>query len=506
MKTMKKLIIAFGIVLTLFVAALTVSAEQVYTREGNKIYFGSYPQSKVTDTALIATLNEKAGTLPTSSNSQAWTDYNYYSEGKIKSYMWYIDIEQGGEKYRGVYFTEYRPHHLPYNTDSYQDDNGYYTKVVYWFKYDPISWTVIDESGDTALLLCDLIIDAQEFDYKGSGNYSNNYAESTIRSWLNNNFYNVAFSNLQKEHILITNVDNSAKTTGYNPNSYACSNTNDKIFLLSYADMINSSYGFSNSDAASTTRIKYGTDYAHSQGFSRYWWLRSPSTSYNRAEMVYGDGRVHFINTYIYYTFCGVVPALRINTHIHSYEEDVVAPTCTEQGYTNHICSCGDTYKSDYVDETGHNFIDGRCFCGANEYSPMQIFTFKGYSIGPDGKSVCAGYEINYEKIEAYKAETNLTLEFGAVFTLFDALEGKAPLDSNTGDVVLLDSANVVKADISELEYLTYEFKIIDISDEFKDYALVIAGYVYNGERVIYCQDSGYSENVSSVSFNQMCQ
>jgi len=39
----------------------------------------------------------------------------------------------------------------------------------------------------------------------------------------------------------------------------------------------------------------------------------------------------------------------------HTYEETVIAPTCIEQGYTEYKCKdCGDTYKSDYVDELGH--------------------------------------------------------------------------------------------------------------------------------------------------------
>ena len=40
---------------------------EIYTRNGNKITFGSYPQTEVTDIALIETLTAMSGTLPTSS-------------------------------------------------------------------------------------------------------------------------------------------------------------------------------------------------------------------------------------------------------------------------------------------------------------------------------------------------------------------------------------------------------------------------------------------------------
>lgn len=42
--------------------------------------------------------------------------------------------------------------------------------------------------------------------------------------------------------------------------------------------------------------------------------------------------------------------------HVHSYTEEVIAPTCTEDGYTLHKCSCGDSYKDTTVAKLGHSF------------------------------------------------------------------------------------------------------------------------------------------------------
>ena len=40
----------------------------------------------------------------------------------------------------------------------------------------------------------------------------------------------------------------------------------------------------------------------------------------------------------------------------HSYEPHVTAPTCTEVGYTQYICTaCGSSYTGDYTDATGHD-------------------------------------------------------------------------------------------------------------------------------------------------------
>ncbi|MCQ2387318.1 MAG: leucine-rich repeat domain-containing protein [Clostridia bacterium] len=40
--------------------------------------------------------------------------------------------------------------------------------------------------------------------------------------------------------------------------------------------------------------------------------------------------------------------------HQHVYVDTLIKPTCTEQGYTLHKCSCGDEYKDNYVNATGH--------------------------------------------------------------------------------------------------------------------------------------------------------
>ncbi|MGN0807128.1 MAG: leucine-rich repeat domain-containing protein [Candidatus Coproplasma sp.] len=42
--------------------------------------------------------------------------------------------------------------------------------------------------------------------------------------------------------------------------------------------------------------------------------------------------------------------------HEHEFEEVVVAPTCTEDGYTVHTCFCGDEYTDDIVPATGHTW------------------------------------------------------------------------------------------------------------------------------------------------------
>ena len=65
--------------------------------------------------------------------------------------------------------------------------------------------------------------------------------------------------------------------------------------------------------------------------------------------------------------------------HTHDYKSVVTKPTCTERGYTTYTCSvCGDSYKGSYVDPLGHNYKNGACTrCGAKDpnYKPQTNFT-----------------------------------------------------------------------------------------------------------------------------------
>lgn len=46
--------------------------------------------------------------------------------------------------------------------------------------------------------------------------------------------------------------------------------------------------------------------------------------------------------------------------HVHQYDEFVVDPTCTEQGYTIHQCSCGDHYEDTYTEMIDHEYTGVR--------------------------------------------------------------------------------------------------------------------------------------------------
>lgn len=239
---------------------------------GDAVYFGSYPQNTVEDTAVLSSLEQQVGDVG------EWTAYGYYSEGQVSDYMFYKDITLNGIKYRGVYLGNYRPYYsgLTAGADhSYIDDEGFDLETVYWFEYAPVQWRVLEYKNGNMFLASEYSIDAQPYQdtYEISGGnyvipdtaeYVNNWKNSSLRAFLNETFYNAAFSEAQKALIQNVTLDNS--TTGYAGNSaYQTNqrNTQDRVYLLSYADVNNTGYGYS---AKGSSRVRSYTDYSVVQG------------------------------------------------------------------------------------------------------------------------------------------------------------------------------------------------------------------------------------------------
>lgn len=315
---------------------IRVDADGNVSPSGEYVLFGNYPQTKVTDEEILSVLNGQAGALPTSSDAGAWTSYEYRIGGGAKAdYMWYVDVETEDAKYRGVYFNRY---HSPYGIkqDANQDDVGYELETAYWFVYEPVKWKIVEKQDGKATLVCDMVIDGREYQdsyeeveyeyntwytYNHDAPYNtwaNNYEYSEIRAWLNDTFYETAFSTSQQTIVVETTVKNDIETTKGNDENliiedFICNDTVDKVWLLSYQE----AYTYFNDG---NSRAKKSTDYAQCQGAytqtASYslekadWWIRSPYYWSPFASYVgwYGscDGGKQVNET------CGVVPAVVI--------------------------------------------------------------------------------------------------------------------------------------------------------------------------------------------------
>ncbi|MGN1167437.1 MAG: Ig-like domain-containing protein [Lachnospiraceae bacterium] len=183
--------------------------EEVHLSDKKIVEFGSYPKSKVNDAEVINVLNSK--TVDSDGN----IEYN----GDI-----YLKIEDG------VYYV-----------------------------WEPIQWYVIDTRGEESTLLSKNLIDGRSM---GTGFYASSWEECPMRTWLNEDFYSIAFSDEEKKGIRAVDLENDRGNS-----------TTDKIWFLQYTDYSNNMYGFyGNSD-----RVCESTDYAKYKG-NFYYFTRSTFT------------------------------------------------------------------------------------------------------------------------------------------------------------------------------------------------------------------------------------
>lgn len=270
----------------------------ILNEDGKTLTYGLYPQKNVNDSTLVSALN--ALTTPESNG-------------------WYL---YEGDYYAKVSATPYSSSHV------FDNSTTIVSGTTYWFKCEPVVWNVLSNNSGEYYVLSSVLLDAHCY-YNSTSNrtidgqtvYPNNYKYSDIRSWLNNDFYNSAFA-LSNSHIQTTTVDNSAATTFSTSNSYACANTEDKVFLPSYKDYINSSYGFSTSGTSSNTRYCKTTDWARARGawysttssylYNGWYSTRSPNSIYNYWVYQVGcDGYIG-LNGNVNTTYSSVRPGLSI--------------------------------------------------------------------------------------------------------------------------------------------------------------------------------------------------
>lgn len=261
-----------------------IETVQVYTREGDYIYFGEYPQTIKSSDVTVGDVADEDG---------------YY-------------LGSDGARYAKVIADQY------YSNFTFSDGSDVTNGETYYFKVEPIRWRILSESDGSAFILADGIIANKAYDADDNNNYKN----SDIRAWLNDEFLNAAFGEVAQSLIETTEVDNSASSTGYSSNRYACENTFDKVFLLSYREVVNSEYGFASDSTFDAARRMTVSDYARSTGAymdtsssyfgCSYWWLRSPYfNDIFYARYVYYIGNADY-NCLVYSVNHGVVPALNI--------------------------------------------------------------------------------------------------------------------------------------------------------------------------------------------------
>ena len=166
----------------------------------------------------------------------------------------------------------------------------------------------------------------------------------------------------------------------------------------------------------------------------------------------------------------------------------------------------GVTYES-YLSYGTYKALCPRCDAEteADESTAEPLFAFLGHSTPEDGSyGIVVSFTVNLKAIEQYESLTNKSLNYGIVACGQANLGDKNPLDEN-GNVVTLDSGNVVKAEISR-EYCAYDFILTGMNENQLDTELVIATYVSVTEneetQIVYLQGQQVTENLAVASYS----
>lgn len=197
---------------------------------------------------------------------------------------------------------------------------GEYPQTAAGEDMTPIEWLILARYGNKALLISRYGLDAQPC----NTDFTNvTWETCTLRTWLNGTFYNKAFSSAEQSAILTTNVNNSKYQCYSGWSTNGGNNTQDKVFLLSYAEA-NKYFGVTYDNSSNTKSRVAPTAYAIAQGgwtspskktadgtAAGWWLLRSPGSYQRYAAYVSSDGSLRDHN--VDYGSASVRPALWVN-------------------------------------------------------------------------------------------------------------------------------------------------------------------------------------------------
>ena len=180
---------------------------------------------------------------------------------------------------------------------------------------EDIEWNVLVNDGEGPVLISKYILDAKAYNEDPA---KKGWDQSPLRSWLNGEFLNTAFTDEEQERILTTTV--TADANPIHPEDDQGADTQDKVWLLSAEE---AGQWF----AIDENRMAWSTEYAKAHGArnttmfakadeSWLYWLRTvfyPAGSFKpRAAEVYKDGRIMEDGPDMDSAYVGVRPVIRL--------------------------------------------------------------------------------------------------------------------------------------------------------------------------------------------------
>lgn len=223
---------------------------------GDYVTFGSYPQREI----MGADLTENITNASYDGQGYAEVDGRRYR----KTSLWEMETEAYGEPW------------------SYDD-------APLYFSCEPVEWLVLEAGDGKAFLLSKYVLGGKAYDANFNAeeyikaalngkpySYNATWEKSTLRAWLNGEFYRTAFTSSEQESILLSHVENlpnALRGTDSGPD------TRDRVYLLSENEALryfgeewilpgdeNEYIWLENNHPEQTEQLGVPTEYAIAQG------------------------------------------------------------------------------------------------------------------------------------------------------------------------------------------------------------------------------------------------
>ena len=288
---------------------------------------GQYPQDYVGD-EMNQTLKNWYNSSTNLSPVGSYTVYNPTGQSSLASekyITYYAYTYTDGKTYVRVPVTNVYGSSKTYSNGETVVDND-----EAWFEVQPIKWRILTEDYDgrsISYLMSEQTLASSCFYIDRNADQANDYAKSDnyLRDYLTNVFYEDAFSSTDKSKIAGRNLTESDLYPETASGSTTVALSDQKVFTLTYKDMLTAEYGFT----ARNARLKSPTDFAIANytimstsasnttidrvnGGTGLYFLCSSGSSASDACGVDHDAYVSVLRS-VERTYAGVCPALLFN-------------------------------------------------------------------------------------------------------------------------------------------------------------------------------------------------
>ncbi|MBR2788981.1 MAG: hypothetical protein IKD94_07435 [Erysipelotrichaceae bacterium] len=272
------------------------------------VYFGQYPASEIMETA-----------------SNPVDEYAIPAGGIVVDEVLIAALENAVWENDETVIDDVKYRRIKSDTSNFEPQYYQWTDAdtYHYFRYEPLRWRIIEINDDEIMLICDKLPDCAPYNRVSE---AVNWQDSYLRKFLNDEFYDHAFSEKEKEAIIEKQIEN-------NPNrSYGtdCGNTtSDKVFVLSgeevYQDIRATRHGFYPYTGVDDPAKRFkptmyamtrGTWYSPVEAYrgNGFWFMRTNGYSESSVTYICDMGYIYEHGTDVSCADSGVLPVVCVDS------------------------------------------------------------------------------------------------------------------------------------------------------------------------------------------------